>query len=324
MSYQIRLYRGAEDDQKLVDLLNAVSVFDQAEEVYTVESFREEMGDPLIDAPNSYYIAETDKGEVIGDTVSVFRPTSERAFLGNIFCEILPAWRKPELGLTEALIKKSEARLIQRRSELPDDGELQATLQTDSAQEDNIKLFEQLGYDYERTYYTMIADDLANVVVPETPFGVTIRTYRKGEDDEAFINARNAAWVDHHLGSIRTLESWKHEVENERFRPDLSFLALDEQGNVVGICWCVINFEQVKAGGPKEGWVQNLATVREYRKKGVGAALLARGVAAIAKTGMERVMLGVDAASPTGAVGLYERTGFRVHKKRLMYIKKLS
>jgi mycothiol synthase len=324
MSYQIRLYRGAEDDEKLVNLLNTVNQFDGNEEIYTLESFRQETNDPILDAKNSYFLAETANGEIIGDIIVVLRESGSGTPFGSFFYEIHPDWRKPEQAVLENLIKRGEARLIQRRGEVAEGNGLLATIQANADQDGFVAIFEQLGYAFERTYYTMMCTKLDNVIVPEPPQGITIRNYRLGEDEEKFVTARNEAWVDHHLGSKRTLESWKHHVESGKFRPELTFLAEDVEGKVAGICWCEINTEQIEAGGPKEGWVDNLAVLREYRKIGLGAALLLRGVAAMAQVGMERVMLGVDAASPTGAVGLYERAGFEVYKKRLMYAKKLD
>jgi ribosomal protein S18 acetylase RimI-like enzyme len=35
--------------------------------------------------------------------------------------------------------------------------------------------------------------------------------------------------------------------------------------------------------------------------------------------GMDEAMLGVDAANPNGALGLYERLGFEVHERSLAY-----
>jgi mycothiol synthase len=322
MFFTVRVYRGDADLEKLVVLLNTVSKFDGEEQIYTLESLREEMNDPILDATNSCFIAETDQSQFIGDTVIVLRSSSAGTPFASIFYEIHPDWRTPETGVLESLIKRAEARVIQRRSELLENTGLLITLQVAPEQTGFIALFEQLGYAFERTYYTMIFSPLDNLVIPEIPEGITIRNYRSGEDDERFLNARNQIWRDHHLGSERTLESWQHYVTTRNFRPELNLIAEDKEGNIAGICWCAIDFEQIEAGGINEGWVNNLGVQRQFRKQGLGASLLMRGVAAMAKMGVERVMLGVDAASPTGAVGLYERSGFRVHKKRFMYVKR--
>ncbi|HET8659531.1 MAG TPA: GNAT family N-acetyltransferase [Micromonosporaceae bacterium] len=58
-----------------------------------------------------------------------------------------------------------------------------------------------------------------------------------------------------------------------------------------------------------EGWVKNLAVLREHRKRGVGAALLARAFAVYAGKGRRYAGLGVDLANPTHARRLYGAVG---------------
>ena len=48
---------------------------------------------------------------------------------------------------------------------------------------------------------------------------------------------------------------------------------------------------------------------REFRRRGLGDALLRRGFRALYDHGRQRIGLGVDAENPTGALGLYERAG---------------
>ena len=61
------------------------------------------------------------------------------------------------------------------------------------------------------------------------------------------------------------------------------------------------------------GWVSRLFTAREWRGRGIGAALLADAFGRFWSIGRRRVGLGVDAQSDTGAQRLYERAGMHVH-----------
>jgi ribosomal protein S18 acetylase RimI-like enzyme len=47
--------------------------------------------------------------------------------------------------------------------------------------------------------------------------------------------------------------------------------------------------------------------------------LLAKVLAAAAQAGKSTAALGVDADSPTGAVGVYERVGFTVEQRAVTY-----
>jgi mycothiol synthase len=58
-----------------------------------------------------------------------------------------------------------------------------------------------------------------------------------------------------------------------------------------------------------EGWIKNLAVLREHRKSGIGAALLATAFASYAAKGRRYAGLGVDLTNPTGAYRLYAAVG---------------
>ena len=60
---------------------------------------------------------------------------------------------------------------------------------------------------------------------------------------------------------------------------------------------------------------------REYRKQGLGSALLNHALAVYQARGNSGVALDVDASSLTNAVALYERAGMRVAVRRDLYQK---
>jgi mycothiol synthase len=61
-----------------------------------------------------------------------------------------------------------------------------------------------------------------------------------------------------------------------------------------------------------EGWVRNLAVLREHRRAGIGGALLRAAFAIYAAKGRTTVGLGVDLTNPTGAYHLYTSVGMTV------------
>jgi mycothiol synthase len=85
-----------------------------------------------------------------------------------------------------------------------------------------------------------------------------------------------------------------------------------------------VGAEAARAGRPGTGWVESLAVRREWRRRGVGKALLLRAFRALCGRGWTFAGLTVDATNPTGAVRLYESVGMRSANRRLTYEKQLS
>lgn len=69
--------------------------------------------------------------------------------------------------------------------------------------------------------------------------------------------------------------------------------------------------------GPR-GHVDSLRVAEQWRRRGIGAALLAQAFAALRERGADRVGLSVDAASPTGAPNLYLAVGMHVTRRYLV------
>ena len=72
------------------------------------------------------------------------------------------------------------------------------------------------------------------------------------------------------------------------------------------------------------GFVHVLFTRRPWRRRGVGAALLADAFGRFWPRGERCIGLGVDAASTTGAFRLYERAGMAPSLGWVMYEKELG
>lgn len=66
-------------------------------------------------------------------------------------------------------------------------------------------------------------------------------------------------------------------------------------------------------------YIGQVGVRRPWRRRSVAAALLAEALAAAAAAGKATASLGVDADSPTGAVGVYERVGFATVTRWVTY-----
>ncbi|WP_030546036.1 mycothiol synthase [Streptomyces albus] len=146
---------------------------------------------------------------------------------------------------------------------------------------------------------------------PRLPEGVTVRTFRPGEDDGAWL-AVNAAAFAHHpeQGSLtqRDLDDRKSE---DWFDPEGFFLA-ERDGRIIGFHWTKIHREE------ELGEVYVVGVAPDAQGGGLGKALTLTGLRYLAARGLPAVLLYVDADN-TAAVGVYEGLGFTVHETDLMY-----
>ncbi|HSK06124.1 MAG TPA: GNAT family N-acetyltransferase [Acidimicrobiia bacterium] len=145
------------------------------------------------------------------------------------------------------------------------------------------------------------------VAVAAVP-GVEIVPWDRELDEGARI-ATNDAFRDHWGSTPVDADTYRHRLEAEGSRLDLSFLALAGH-EVVGICLNAVYPDDEKVTGRREGWVMSLGVKRPWRGKGLAKALLATSFNAFREAGLTHTMIGVDAANPSGALGLYESLGY--------------
>ncbi|GGX83569.1 mycothiol synthase [Streptomyces hiroshimensis] len=152
--------------------------------------------------------------------------------------------------------------------------------------------------------------DLA-LAEPVLPPGVTVRTFRPGEDDTEWL-AVNAAAFAHHpeQGSLvqRDLDDRKAA---DWFDPKGFFLA-EKDGRIVGFHWTKIHAEE----GLGEVYVLGVAPGAQGG--GLGKSLTTIGLRHLAAQSLPTAMLYVDADN-AAAVAVYEGLGFQIHETDLMY-----
>src|SRR5262245_1741345 len=175
------------------------------------------------------------------------------------------------------------------------------------------ELFERMGYRTVRHSYRMRIDLDGEPAEPVWPEGFSVRAMREGEERrvyDASIAAFTGTWMFH----PDPYDSWFHwMVEEPSFDRSLGFVA-EHGGELAGIV-----LSRAPENEPGLGWVRVLGVLPEYRRRGLGQALLRHAFAEFARRGFDAVGLGVDAENPTGAVRLYEGAGMRVERTNLIF-----
>ena len=137
--------------------------------------------------------------------------------------------------------------------------------------------------------------------------------------DRGTAEAHNDATLDHWGAEPLTPEQWRYEFSGDpAFQGDLSRLALDGD-RVVGYA-IVSRYAETDADtGLRVAEFEAIGVRRSHRKRGIASALIAQTLRSLRAAGIEQANLGVDAANPSGAFGLYERLGFLSVRQNVMF-----
>ena len=71
--------------------------------------------------------------------------------------------------------------------------------------------------------------------------------------------------------------------------------------------------------GRKDAWIANIATLREWRGRGIASAMLVWSLGAFAAAGFTHAVLDVDTDNPTGAARLYRNLGFETNHHAIIF-----
>jgi len=138
------------------------------------------------------------------------------------------------------------------------------------------------------------------------------------------LQAVDEAFEDHwgHVdrsGDQERIERFRHSIESDQeFDPSIWYLAMD-QDKIAGVALC-----SPRLGSDREtGQVNVLGVRRQWRKRGLGLALLNHAFGEFCARGYQQVVLGVDTQNFSGATRLYKKAGMEVARELVVYEKEL-
>jgi mycothiol synthase len=163
-----------------------------------------------------------------------------------------------------------------------------------------------------------LAEPIPDVPLPE---GLEIRPVVP-EDHRQIWHADVEAFRDHWESAVRTDDDFVHFLQNPDLDPSLWQVAWDG-ADVAGSVINTIYPEENAHVGLEVGWLDHVSVRRPWRGRGLAGALIVRSLSILRERGMAFAALGVDAENPTGALGVYERAGFRPHQQWVTFRKPL-
>lgn len=309
------------------DVITEAEHVDQTGEHYDADDLTEELEDPSLDLATAT-IGVWDGDRLAG--MGLLRTTGSPDPVHRVFFDgiVRPAYRRQGVGggLLQWALKTTPAVAEARHPGAP----VQLHADVSDANAGKRTLFAGEGFTPQRWFFTMrrpLTGDLPQVAVPA---GYRVEPFDPDRHDESARLVRNAAFLDHWGSSPQTPQSWKQWFTGTRaFRTDLSFVAAPEaaadgagSGEELAAILLTHSYDaDTEATGRSEAWISTIGTLRDHRRHGVAGALLASALHQARQAGFDQAGLGVDADSPTGALGFYQSAGFTVEHRHARYVK---
>jgi GNAT superfamily N-acetyltransferase len=165
---------------------------------------------------------------------------------------------------------------------------------------DALRLLVDAGYTPRRTSWILVMEHVERPADPAPPEGVTIRTLRPGEEDEA-LRMFEDAFAEVPDRPASTLATWRAmTVERDGFVLEDLVLA-DHDDEIVGGAF-LIDSEEI--------WVDKFAVRADHRHRGIARALLHVAFQRSFDRGYATTSLSTD--SDRSAITFYEKVGMRV------------
>jgi mycothiol synthase len=150
---------------------------------------------------------------------------------------------------------------------------------------------------------------------PQLADGVAVRTFRLGEDEDAWVSLNHRAFARHPEQGAWTRQDLELREHEPWFDPDGFFLA-ERASQLIGFHWTKIHGATSQSGGEAGehehdaiGEVYVVGVDPSAQGLGLGRALTLIGLHYLHGRGLGQVMLYVDETN-TAAIRLYESLGF--------------
>lgn len=310
---RLRPYAGEADITAIVEVTNRALEYDGVPNRWSVPDATAHYSHPneMFDAARDVTIAEVD-GQVVGYGDRRWVDTT----LDNLReyrCDgaMLPEWRRRGIG--GVLHAENVSRQLQLARTHQTDRSRSFGSWTSDRMEGAQALLQKAGFEHARWFFEMTRD--LEQPIPDLPMpdGLEVRAVTMDMVRQIW-QADVEAFKDHWGGFDSSDENLQRWLEDPNFDPRLWVIAYDGH-EVAGGVVNAIEAEENEALGVKRGWLHSVFTRRQWRRRGLARALIARSLVLIRDRGMDTGILGVDADNPTGALGLYEGIGFSVAER---------
>ena len=309
-----------------VDLLAAIEAADATGEHVDAEQLAERLENSYIDFPRGSLAAFDRAGAMLAYCYLQARTAAEPVHELRMEGGVHPAHRG--LGLGSRLLDWVEQAARPLHEERFPGRPLNIDGNSLSGNVGAEQLFADHGYHQARWFNDMRRDVDGPLPEASLPAGVVVHSFTPERSEDARL-IRNEAFRDHWGSTESSPESWAQLTAGSAFRPELTLVAYEAgadgtEGEPLALVLCEEFEAHRRATGRRDLYIALVGTRRIGRKRGLASALLCHVLWQARTEGLESASLGVDADSPTGALGLYERLGFRADQVWAAQLKSLA
>lgn len=301
-----RPYTPERDLQTVCELLNLCSNLDDLNDTYTLESLRLEFDHPQMDKELDLRVWEGSDERLLGFGQCWILEAEHNTLDTFLYFRVHPDARNSELPheIVEWGTQRAQTEAAKRGMSL------QLASNAREHEKFSQEVLEQHDFKVVRYYFHMARDLNEPIPEPQFPAGFVLRHTEGEAEAEQWVEVFNQSFIDHWNHHPAKVEDHKHWLKDPEYRAEDDLVAIAPDGTWAGFCFCRVEFEKNQLEGKSEGWIETLGTRRGFRKIGLGRALLVAGLRRLKANGLDTALLGVDAENPSGALKLYEDTGF--------------
>jgi ribosomal protein S18 acetylase RimI-like enzyme len=299
------------DEVVWIEVLNASRKDREDWRAITVEEMLlQEKEDPKFD-PEGRFIAEFGGRPVGVVHANVDKLREEKK--GFIPFDVIPESRGR--GIEHQLVETGLGELKAR-------GMTIAQASVDFRELDYVGLLQGLDFRQVRVF-SMMEMDLANIshsIGENRQLAISTLRKEREEDIKLLTWLENETFKEHFNSRPDTIEEVRHFLFSDLYYnkvKEIFFAELD--GESVGYIGAGIDEKYNLEKNVQRGDIFTIGVLKKYRRRGVGARLMLHALETFGAKGMTRATLGVDDYNPTKAIRLYEKVGFKVKKKDLIF-----
>ena len=278
---------------------------------------RVEIVELMGDKPDAVFEGAFDGDDLVAYTTVMPGLPHDAGQLFNLFGDVDPARLGEGLGTLMLGRSVDRARTI-HAADAPGRPARYAH-QALAGREDQADLLTRAGFSPGRHSFLMVADLHLGLPKLVLPAGLSVEPFDRTRSEE-LRRSHNAAFADYPDGTEISADFWDLFMGRaEHNRHHLSVVARDGSGAVAGYVFAHEYALPPSGGTGPEIHIPYVGTLPAHRGRGLAASLLARVLRSSRAEGYDTASLNVDSANPTGALGIYERAGFRQSYRQDFY-----